>query len=454
MFPDQAWDTALKNWQPTGSFHKPLPTPVHGPAGGTLVQLPCINQEWVLLLMGCLSQLQNPLIWGSIADSIRDQVLSWVTQLQEMMWSGMDVPCCNVQMRLTSECLLQFSVDGGTTWSTVTNWSTNFCTCVQSCIVSPVPPIPPGPSVNQHACNIAGFLATDIIKVAMEKIVAYVGTTTQEVQFATDVLGTIGFAFPITYAASIAFKDWYNSVVGQVLAQVEAARDDATLWSLVTCAIYNAIKNDGHVTAGNFAAVHANLAAMSYTYAWVPSVIAAWWNDLGLTNVQAAQNVGAFDVVDCSGCGIWCLEYDFSVSAQGWQKFAGTAGAYVPGAPGYWTSQDAGGFQQLNIYLDLSAPVVINEMTAIIEVGGAAAGGTTREFALRNVSHTVLATAAYSSGIISPPGVVTGAFANVNAQEINFIYQSTGADNFPMTVRKIQVKGPGPNPFGLDDCTY
>jgi hypothetical protein len=454
MFPDQAWDTALQNWQPTGSFHEVLPTPVHGPADGTLVQLPCINQEWVLLLMGCLTQLQNPVIWGSISDSIRDQVLSWVTQLQEMMWGGMDVPCCNVQMRLTADCGLQFSVDGGSTWVPVTGWVDNFCTCAVSCIIAPVPPNPGPTLTQQHACNIAGFLANDIIKVAMEKIVSYVGTTNEQVQFATDVLSTISFAFPITYAASLAFRDWYNSVVGQVLAQVEAARDDPVLWADVTCAIYNAIKSVGYVTAGNFAAVATNLGAISYTYAWVPPVLAAWWNDMGLHNIQAAQSVGALDDVDCSGCGSWCNEWDLTSAAGPWFVPAGEDGHYSPGV-GFVGAND-GASNECDIVFNFGANLVITQIYM--------EANSTRNDTHGNGFLMLGTGSAWPSGsncdqVFGSPnvGAFNETYNNPACSPGGWVWVRASNDvgaGPPIAITKVRLRGRGPNPFaGSDNCT-
>lgn len=449
-FPDQAWDAALENWQPTGSFHESLPTPTFGPAGGTLVSLPCINQEWVMLIMGCLTQMQQPAAWGPVADSIRDQLLSWVTQLQEMIWSAVDNPCCNVAMRLTATCELQFSTNGGTSWTTVDGWDSNLGGCVRSNLPVPVPPNPGGVGVNQHACNIAGYLATEIIKVAMAKVVAYVGTTGQQIHFATDILATIGYAFPITYAASIAFQDWYSTVSGEVLSQVTTARDDPALWSLVTCSIYNAIKGTGYVTAANFADVHTNLAAMSYTYAWVPSVIAAWWNDMGLTNIQQAQNVGALDVVDCSGCGTYCYEIDYRLSN-------GSATSYTPGVS-TWTS----GVGWVGSYQAGESPpaedVGIDQHLTAIQITGVTVHYITNApqgTAVRQIYLYYLGTQVSVSSLDPgawPTGNTQGVSYSGFVDEVIVIIrsQATSAQNI---IQWLKFTGNGPNPFGSDNCT-
>lgn len=452
-FPDQAWDSAVQNWQPGGSFLDTLPTPTHGPADGTLIQLPCINQEWVLLLMGCATQLQNPGIWGdALADSIRDQVLSWVTQLLEMLWSGMDVPCCNVQLRLNSSCVLQYSVDGGTTWTDTSGWSTNFHDCVVAQTINPSPPTTGPGGTAQHACNIAGFLATKIIEVMMQKIVTYVGTTTQQVAFGIDVLSTIGFAFPITYAASLAFRDWYDNITGQILSEVSAASTDPTLWSDVTCAIYNGIATDGRVTASNFATVHTNLGAISYTYPWAIAAIYAFWNDIGLANVQAMQNVGALDEVDCSACtGNWCYYTDFTLSNGGWAP-VGSYGSFWTSGVGWQSHAFDATHTAVYISFDMTLAHSITEMQVYLSTNQGATSGQPHYVGVsnnpgvsnvcqNNVPFNILGGFHWESATLT----CAGRYAI-----ISLITASAGGGF--VTVAGVQLRGTGPNPFGSDNC--
>lgn len=455
MFPDQAWDAATRNWQPGGSFLAPLPTPAHGPADGTLIQLPCINQEWVLLLMGCVTQLQNPAIWGdSLADTIRDQVLSWVTQLLELLWSGMDVPCCNVQLRL-QDCVLQSSVDGGSHWTDVSGWAANFCTCASACIVPPVPPFPPGQLVNQHACNIAGFIATKVIELMLDKIVAYVGVSNQQVQFATDVLASIGFAFPITYAASLAFQDWYRNVTGQVLSEVTAVRDDPTFWSEVTCAIYAAIRVRGYVDATNFAAVEANLSAISYTYPWAVVAVATFWNDLGLTNVQAMQNVGALDVVDCTACNVaWCAYFDFTAGQMGWITAAGGCSTYVPGSGWHAVGCGITGVIECAIQLDMGANYPITKIDVLFATNQGATSGRPHLVAVESTPGTAVCYTSIPEPIQDPTPAWQSGNVPCTGRYIVVNMDTASAGGGYLTIVAVQVHGTGINPFGADNCIH
>lgn len=436
----------LLNWEPEGSFLAPISPPLLGPTGGTLVCIPPLNKDWLKIILGCLDQLRIPATWKAVDRADLLQALNWMQQLKDVVASA--GPCCDVAMRLTATCVLQFSKDGGSTWIDVTDWSTNFCTCVTHCIVAPVPPNP-GPSpIEQHACNIAGFLASKIIQTAMVKVVAYVGTTGQQLQFATDVLATIGYAFPITYAAALAFNDWYNSVVGQVLAQVSAASTDPTLWSTVTCAIYSAIKTVGYVDASNFAAVHTNLAAMSYTYAWVPPVIAAWWNDMGLVNIEAAQNVGALDVVDCTNCGTFCYRWDFTTvppTPPDWSIY--TSGVFVPGV-GWHSVVDGAGRSAVDIQYYFPHPIHINTMSCGFFANNPS-GGQPRAIYLYSSGSLVFTGNMPSGG----SGIEQAGVFNPGVTADRAILRVYSADGTSTNIIvSTEILGNGPNPWGPDNC--
>lgn len=448
-FPDQAWDTSLENWQPTGSFREQIPTPALAPNAGTLVTLPCINQEWVMMLIGCVTQLQNPSVWGSVADSIRDQLLGWVTQLQEMLWSAVDNPCCNVAMRLESGCVLQFSTDGGVTWHDVTDWATNFGPCVRSSIPAPAPPNPRGNPTAQRACDLAGYLAAHLIEVTMQKMVSYVGTTGEQLQFATDVLQTIGYAFPITYQAANAFYQFYNDVVSQLLSQVSFVSTDAVFWSQVTCAIYDAIKAVGYVDASNFAQVQTNLGSMSYTYVWAVTAVHNYWGELGLTNIQAAQDVGALDTVDCTGCASWCQKFDFAASASGWSQYQ--SGSEHVGSG--WQSAPFSGFEEVSIQITGITPFFMTDMVVQFTTSFAS-GGAARTM------YGYLGGTQYGHADVDPSAQPTGATSgwhSINHSTDEMIVRLRNATpGQTIVIDSIEIAGTGTPPSGLTvvACTY
>lgn len=451
---DPAYDMPVQNWQQGGSFPSPLTLLLEEPDSSPLVQLPCINQSYVLAIMGCLDQLRNPSTWDPASSPAAiDGMLSRVTKLQEMMWGAMDVPCCSVSMRLTAGCVLQYSTDG-VTWVDVAGWADNFSDCARASIIAPIPPNPGPVPIQQHACNIAGFLASEVIQKAMVLAASDIGAGKMDVQYAIDILAEISFAFPITYAASLAFKDWYDGLVAQLLSEVTAASTDPALWSLVTCAIYNAIKGVGYVSASNFAAIVSNVASISYTYAWAPGLISGFINNLGLGNLQAMQNIGAVDDVDCTDCGTWCLQYDFSLGMQSWFVPTGQYGTWHAGPPSFWTSalEPISMLEQVVIRYNFGFDVVLNQLQLRCESNGVGSSGGRIAYLL-NSSGSVIASHDFGTGVLEPTTVLNWSFANTACRYIQFSMVSS-ASNEVINDYSVQVHGPGPNPFGADDCTY
>lgn len=334
---DPSFGMGYENFQQTGSFNQPVSPPIDPWDGGTLVALPCINVEWLRLLLGAASQLINPSSWDpALSDSARVLVLQRATDLLAGL-AALDT-CVSPVVQVAIDCTngLQYKTADGI-WHVGTSMA-DICTCTTGCIVSPTPPNPGGVTTNQQACNLAGFLASEIIQKAMIAMESYVGTMNEQAAYAHDLTTAIAFAFPITSAFANAAYSIYQIVSAQILAQVTAAATDPILWSRVTCAIYNGILPTGYVTPANFATVQANLHAVSYPFFWTPNAIGNFWGELGVVNVQAMQNVGALDDVDCTDCANWCAEWDYTISDHGagaplvgltnWQSGVGWVGPF------------------------------------------------------------------------------------------------------------------------------
>lgn len=124
------------------SYNEPLPDPGTDLVNATVV---CarIPQTAIPYIVGSLLQLLQPLAW-SITDATRmSEVLGQVTDL--IVALGTAGAC---MFRLTASCMLQYSLDGGTTWTDVTDWGINFPLCVRSAqarvVMQPdtYPPVP------------------------------------------------------------------------------------------------------------------------------------------------------------------------------------------------------------------------------------------------------------------------------------------------------------------------
>lgn len=111
------------------SYRQPVVDPGTAPGDGPLVCLQ-VNASWIPYIIGSLMQLAQPLAWTTTDPTSLADLLGRVTDL--IVSIGTAGACMALEMRLTAECGLQYSTDGGTTWLDVTDWGTNFPLCVRS----------------------------------------------------------------------------------------------------------------------------------------------------------------------------------------------------------------------------------------------------------------------------------------------------------------------------------
>jgi hypothetical protein len=314
---DPGWDMPRINWQQQGSFETGEIPLAFDPDAGPLICLPPINVHWLPLILGCLDQLRNPSTWITSSDASLNTILDRANRLMQMV--GERAPCFMYQLRFTSSCVLQFSTDGGATWTDVDGWDANFANCVAGVIIPPIPPNP-GPSpIDQHACNIAGYIATEIIQLSITTAVNDFNAHVAQIQYAQDILLTVAYAFPLTALALDAFAVLYGEYTALTIGDFTTASTDPVLWGDITCAIYEAIRTTGYIDAANVGTVVSNICAISYTSSTVITAICNFVGSLQLQDWQAFQNVGAFDDVDCFGCASppgWC--YEFSAAKGTW----------------------------------------------------------------------------------------------------------------------------------------
>ena len=132
------------------SYKQPLPDPGTNLIGATNVcaQIP---QTALPYIVGSLLQLLQPPAWH-ITDAARmTEVLGQVTDL--IIALGTAGAC---MFRLTDTCLLQYSLDGGSSWTDVTDWATNFPLCVrsnQARVVMQLDTYPPVPEETPDGTN-------------------------------------------------------------------------------------------------------------------------------------------------------------------------------------------------------------------------------------------------------------------------------------------------------------
>src|ERR1035437_5292651 len=167
-------------------------------------------------------------------------------------------------------------------------------------ILENVGAVPAIGTTGQRACNIAGYLANDVLKQSMQQAVDVINANKGVLGF-TALLWLIPGAEAVA-AIGVALTQFYNALVGGTLSDYTDALADPSLFARITCAIYSAIETDGQVTEANFPTILSNIAGVSYTHSGVISTIHDYVAALGYPGLAAIQGTGALAVYDCSQC--------------------------------------------------------------------------------------------------------------------------------------------------------
>jgi hypothetical protein len=453
---DIYWGMPTENWLQQGSFLEAIPAPTGDPDTGTLYQLPCISQEYIPILLGALDQLRNPSTWDPTLTSAQlAQALDRVDQLRSLFSNAVNVPCCNVQMQLTTQCELQFSVDGGVTWQAVTNWDSQFPSCVRNNVVPP-PTNPDNTLQDQYACNIAGFLASEAIQGSIQIAYNQFNISATLIQFATELLP---FLEAVGFILTTAFADvalaLYTYINNSNKTDFENAATDPTLKSLLTCAIFSAIRAAGKVTSGNFATILANIASISYAHAEVISAIHDYVAAMGEVGFASLQNLGAVADEDCSSCSTnWCHEIDLTVSNGGAVlESPGISGTWVSGS-GWESAYYAGvGGQYLAIEFPVWPASSNIVSVALFLTSGAWSGGHTDArcwfYYLSGTLQGFINWTNYGAYATRTKILIAGVSSPGDRVGVQWLSDSPT----PVVLSKIQYIGVGVNPFGADNCT-
>jgi hypothetical protein len=217
-------------------------------------------------------------------------------------------------------------------------------------VPAPVNPVNPGP----NACSIATYLAHFIMIETLKNMhTALLAGQTVDEWIRGIVTDILAFA-PILAFITSPFESQYHTALPQPLADLNDAATDGVFEPLLKCAIFQAIETVGYVDGSNFAAVASSIAAISYTHAWVPAMVANFWTQMGLPQWQTLQAEGSLTAGDCSACpGPWCYEFTgATINTPAWQRIPGdaTPGDVFTIGGGHITSIPvAGGVSELHI---------------------------------------------------------------------------------------------------------
>jgi hypothetical protein len=114
------WDPEARGTN--SSYYEPVADPGTAPADAPLVCLQ-VNASWIPYIVGSLMQLIQPPTWTTTDRTALADLLGRVTDLIALV--GTAEVCVAPQFRLAVDGPLQYSLDGGTTWLDVTDWTAN-----------------------------------------------------------------------------------------------------------------------------------------------------------------------------------------------------------------------------------------------------------------------------------------------------------------------------------------
>lgn len=438
----------LVNWQQQGSFEIPELPPTTEPDEGPFVCLPPINRFWLPYVMGALDQLRNPSAWLVADDAAMYTTLARVTKLREML--GVGTPCMNYQLRFNG-CILQYSTDFGSTWTAVDGWD-GFCSCAKDCTFPiGVPPVPPGgPTGDQLACNIADYLAVQIVQLAIQKQLANFSADNTLFGIANElalVMAGVGFVWTAAFVEG-AYIIW-QAINAGTEADFSAAVSDPTLWDQIRCCIYSAIVAEGLVTSSNFAAITTCICAISYTHAEVITAICSFITALGYHGLAELQQAAGTNAnADCSFCsGGWCWVWEAGgINTPAWSVPSWYSSSPTPPfavASGAMESVTQGTNEILYVQQNFSSTYISSaEAIYYIPNGIGTAGGAAFNrpdgsgWSLPNATGFNHATQAINE-------TLTG---------FGFQVDSQGVGHSRLLLTKLVLRGPGTSPFGGSNC--
>lgn len=438
-------------WRPASSFAAPVPVPGVEPDADPQVQL-CFSRSWLPYVVGSLMQLTQPTTWDTTDSTTLQTALSQATALQEMFGAA---GACEVLSMRISDCALQFSVDGGDTWTTVTDWSS----FGQDCLPIPAPPNPLGTAHDQNACNIATYLATQLIQGALVSVVDSYNHTLTDVAAVAAIISLIPGWGTALSAGIDAGAGLYILVTAGTISAFTTASTSSTLLKSLQCAIYGAIVSSGQVTAGNFAAIQTAIHAIGYTSTPVQNAIDAYVTALGVNGFMQAQLVGGVYVGDCSDCGApWCWTIDFTTTAGGSTQYSPTSRGStiynIRTALIGWHSNGynigADGVAEAGFQLNFSAAHVTT--VEMVYTANVTSGGNARILFAQNPPEvTTIASLTLSASAIGGDQTVT-LTVNATTTSVGAAIR-TNQNTDVQAIRSITIRGTGVSPFGSSNCT-
>jgi hypothetical protein len=292
-------------------------------------------------------------------------------------------------------------------------------------------------------------VSNEIIKLAITDAVSAYNSSHSQLQYAINIFDTVAFAFPITSLALNAFYILYSEYTAGTISDFTDASTDPVLWADVTCAIYSATQATGYITAANLPAVIANVCGIGYIHSDVITAICNFVTNVGLPNLQAMQNIGVVDIIDCTTCSTWCRKFDFSIAQGASTSFGPYGGVYVGGVG--WHSTLRGGFAEVSFDIPLGLSAGITDIEIEYSTTDVSGGAVRR-------GYEYLATVQQRQFDMNPANtggafITSGDHQAHTVDEIACVLRCTNPAAV-LIIKSFEIGGVGVNPFGANNCTY
>lgn len=288
----------------TTSYPEPIAIPSAQPGDSPTFCVP-INAEWIPIVAGALQQLAQTTIWSGMTEA---DALAAVGAAWDLIASVANASACTVfELRFELSCTLQYSTDGGATWTDVPGWDAYFAACVGGSTGggggAPVPQIP-GLSGTQLGCNIAGYLVQTLLRQFVARALQVVlasGFVADLIDGIVAIIPGIDAITPLIILASNALvtaiadgtaSDWGSMVLTDLV------------WSKLGCLIATAIGDFTGWTQGVVDAITTAITGSALAPTLVLTSLAHFIDNLGIPGLSSGTAPGAVITYDCSQCGM------------------------------------------------------------------------------------------------------------------------------------------------------
>jgi len=289
------------------------------------------------------------------------------------------------------------------------------------------------------------------MRAALEDMIDQFFIAVEVIQIANAILGIIAVfqpGFGLLAAIIIAAVELIIEIgIAQVLFDFT---EEA--WDEIQCLLYNNLEEDGTITPAGMSEVISQSGSIDPGSVIEPvlSILFGILGEVGLSNAGAAGD----EIGDCSECGVWCYEYDFTVDNGG---FTAAQGDYVTDE-GWQTvlvyagGDPARGRRQLIISRDLPVEATVKR----IELYFTRTLGNTTAVSGSGIYTDAFSVTIKSIGISdASPSIYNG---TLTIDNIGIALAVGGCDGCGDpggvgVVQKIRFYGDGENPFGEDNCT-